>query len=461
MDEIRKYELSDLDKTGINKRVQLVIFYELQPTVDLDKLISSVREGVKNATRQLPFMAGNFKFDNTGRPYIETLPGSEVEVSIRRFDSTEHRSLSALAKGSYSPNDVPFVQFLPDEPPAKKPVFLSDEPAPKEPVCALQVNLIEGGLVLGFRMNHAAGDWASIDTFLSLVCQSSKAYQEGLKMPTYTPNLNRTPFNAPAADPTISRQDHLERLRIFHVMNKSQIKPKQLPTCRYSIYTISEPTIQQLKAQCTPHLSEVDYISSYDCISALMWKSLTRVRLQIHPEKSTSPSHFVHPIDVRSRDPENKTSKQYFGNAVIGTQAGPLTAEALASHGDRSLAAAATEIRKSVNSVNLSTISHMTALNASLAHWEILGLTSDFDDMDIFMNSWYSGSAEKYDIGAGSVPVACRPADGMPGSCVMILPNFSRGETKVFEVLVNVTVEEDELLKKDEEFLKYFELVVA
>lgn len=447
MDEIRRYELSDLDTMGIMNNVKLVIFYELQPTVDLDKLISSMTEGVKNATRQLPFMTGNFQFDDAGRPYIETSPGSELEVSIRWFDSTEHQSFSALAKGSFSLCDVDFARFLPDEPAAKK------------PVCALQLTLIEGGLVLGFRMNHATGDWASIDTFLSLVCRSSKAHQEGLKMPTYTPDLNRAPYNTPAPDPTVSRQDHLERLPLYYVMEKSQFKPAQPPPSRSSIYKISEPAIQQLKAQCAPYLSEVDYISSYDCISALIWKSLTRARLQLHPEKTASSSRFVHPIDVRSRDPEKKTSERYFGNAVIGSQAGPLAADAIVSNGDRGLAAAATLIRKSINSVNLSTINHMTSLMASLSPTERLGLKSDFTDMDIFVNTWYSGNAEKYDIGAGSDASACRLPDSMPGSYMVILPDFSRGATKVFEVLVKATVEENELLKKDAEFLKYFALV--
>lgn len=449
MDEIKKYELSDFDKMGITKNVQLVIFYRLQPTVNLDKLISSMTEGVKNATRQLPFMTGNFQFDDAGRLYIETSPGSELEVGIRRFNSTEHLSFSALANSSFSPNNVDLAQFLPDEPVAKK------------PACALQLNIIEGGLVLGLRMNHATGDWASIDTFLSLICQSSKAHQEGLEMPTYTPDLNRAPYNTPAPGSTISRETHLEKLPMFYVMEKSQFKPKQPqpPPYRSSIYKISEPAIQQLKAQCAPHLSEVDYISSYDCISVLMWKSLTRVRLQIHPEKMTSPTCFIHPIDVRSRDPEKKTSKRYFGNAVIGSQAGPLTAEALVSGGDRGLAAAATLIRKSVNSIDLSTINHMTSLIGSLSPTETLGLNSDFTDMDLFMNTWHSGSAEKYDIGAGSVPVACRPVNSTPGSSMVILPDFSRGATKVFEAVVKATIEESELLKKDEEFLKYFEFV--
>lgn len=447
MDHMRKDELSDMDKMGILKNVKVFIFYELQPSVHLDNLISSMVEGVRNATHQLPFMAGNFQVDHSGKLCIITPPESHIEVNIRRIESMEHKSFPALAKNSFSPNDLDLTQLLPEEQTAEN------------PVCALQLSLVEHGMILGFRINHAAGDWSSIDTFLSLICQSSKAHHEGLKMPTYAPDLNRAPYNTPATDPAISRQDLLERFPAFYIMEKSQFKPKPSPPSQSNIYKISEPSVQQLKAHCAPYLSEIDYVTSYDCISVFIWTSITRVRLHLHPEKATSLSRFVHPIDVRTRDPENKTSERYFGNAVIGSQAGPLTAQALVSDGDRGLATAATLIRQSINPISLSSINHMTSLIASLSPTETLAPRADFTDMDIFMNTWYSGSAEKYDIGAASLPVAFRTHSSMAGACMVILPNFSRGATRFFEVLVHLAVEEHELLRKDAEFLKYFEFV--
>ncbi|OGM43072.1 transferase family protein [Aspergillus bombycis] len=443
-----KYELSDMDKIGITKTVKVLLFYELQPTIDPEELITSLAEGVKNATRQLPFMAGNLEFNEHGKLSIVIPPGSQVKLNIRRFESKEQKSLSALVQDSFSPDNIDFTEFLPEEP-----------AAPKQ-VCALQINLVKGGLILGLWMNHAAGDWSSIDTFVSLICQNCKAHREGLKTPAYTPDLNRAPYNAPETSSTFSRQEHLEKLPMFYVMEKSQFKLKSPPAFRSSVYRISEPSIQQLKARCTPHLTEVDYITSYDCISALTWTSITRARLNLHPEKSSSPSRFVHPIDVRTRDPEKKTSERYFGNAVIGSQAGPITAEALVSDGDRGIAAAATLVRQSINSTSLSTISHMTFLMKSLAPAEILGSQADFSDMDVFVNTWYSGNAEKYDIGGGLRPVAFRVPLSLPGACAVILPNFSSGATRVFEVLVQVEVQEHELLRKDPEFLRYFEVVV-
>lgn len=128
-------------------RLRVFIIYELQPTIDRDKLIFSMLEGVRNATRQLPLVEGAFQVDDAGKTCIVTPPGSQVEVNVRRFESTGHKSLSSWAEGSFSANDLHLSQFFPEE------------PAGNNPVCALQLSLIEGGLILGFRMNHAAGDW--------------------------------------------------------------------------------------------------------------------------------------------------------------------------------------------------------------------------------------------------------------------------------------------------------------
>ncbi|KAL2815857.1 transferase [Aspergillus cavernicola] len=446
------YELSDLDKAGFTKSVKVVLFYDLA-TADSESVVSSFLEGVRNATRYLPFMAGHLQFTKSGKLCIVTSTDSSVDVNICRFTSTECEPFSALAKDSFSPNELDLTRFLPEEPTAN------------HPVCLVQLSLIHGGLVVGFRVNHAAGDWVSLDTFFSLVCQSSKAHEEGRSMPTYTldgVDLKRVPYNTPAPDPTLSHQDRLAQLPLFHVIQKSQFQFKPPPPTRAGIYRIAEPTIQQLKAQCTPYLDQVEYITSYDCISALIWIALTRARLHLHPDQTNAPSRFVHPINVRSRDPEHKTSPQYFGNAVIGTLAGPIPAHTLIANENRSVAAAASRIRQSIHAVDVSTIGHLTALQASLADSEMLLPNADFADMDLFMNTWYTGSAANYDLGGGTAgPVAFRVQAGMPGACAMILPNLSGGaSTKVFEVLVQASVLEYELLETDEQFLKYFEHVV-
>jgi hypothetical protein len=101
----------------------------------------------------------------------------------------------------------------------------------------------------------------------------------------------------------------------------------------------------------------------------------------------------------------------------------------------------------------------MTSLIASLAPTETLGTHADFTDMDVFMNTWHSGSTEKYDLGASVVPVALRVHTPTPGACAIILPSFSRESTRIFDIHLQVTAEEHGLLMQDAAFVKYFELV--
>ncbi|KAL4883173.1 transferase [Aspergillus karnatakaensis] len=444
------YELSDLDKTGFTKSVKAVLFYDIHGA-DPESLMSSFRLGVCNATQSLPFMAGHLHFNESGKLCIVTSPDSSIEVSVRHFTNTELPPFAVLAQGFFSPT----LDLSP---------FLPEGPKESHPVCLIQLGVMEGGLAIGFQINHAAGDWVSIDTFFSLVCQGTKAHQEGqaLPLPTNPLDLNRTPFNTPAPDPRISQEDRLAQLPLFHVLEKSKFKFNPAAPTRAGIFRITESTIQQLKEQSKPHLEGVEYITSYDCISALVWTALTRARVAVHPEKAACSSRFVHPIDVRSRDPENKTSNGYFGNAVIGTLAGPITADILTKTDTRSLAVAASQVRRSINAINVSTITHMTALQASLPDTHMLIPNADFADMDLFMNTWYTGTAAKYDIGgaAGPGPVAFRVQAGMPGACAMILPNLSGGTSRVFEVYVQAAVDEFRVLASDGEFLRFFEHVV-
>lgn len=450
MAETKTYEVSDFDKAGFTKNVKIFICYDLQPTANRDELISSITEGAKHATQQLPFLAGIFKFEESGKLSIVTTPASQLAVNVRTFDESEHKSFSSLVRSSFASDDIKYSQIF-------------DEQAEgKNTVCSLQLNLIEGGLILAFQMNHAAGDWTSINTALSLICQSTKAHRAGLELPTYTPDLNRGPFNAHVLDPPMSREQLLKSLPIFKVLKKSEFKmPPPPPPSPTKLYRITEQDTKQLKEQCAPFLGSygLEYVTSYDCISALAWRAVTRARLQLQPQKISSSTRFVHPIDVRNRDPEKKTSEKYFGNAVIGCQAGPVDVQELVADGDEGLALAASLIRKSISTVSLFTIGHMTHLMQSLSATEMLGGTSDFTYGDLFVNSWYSAKAEQYDLGDGTNPVAFRKDPRIAASSVVLLPDFSKGGPRTFDILVQLTAEEHGFLKEDEEFLKYFEFV--
>ncbi|KAJ6021097.1 hypothetical protein N7540_006601 [Penicillium herquei] len=442
MDEETKYELSDIDRITVPMMVRAFLIYKVSSISDLDQLIISINEGVQNATRQMPFMAGMIKYNEKGKPYILTPPGAQVKCHVQCFENTEHKSFSKLASDSFSPVDLDSTKLLPELPVGEK------------PVCAIQLNTIEGGLILAFTMAHTAGDWESMRVFLSLICQGSKAYQQGHSMPTYTPDLNRSAYNG-QNKAGISKHDLVKKVTGFYLMEPGSFIPKTPPPFRTAIYKISQSALTDLKAQCTP--IDVEYISSYDSMTALFWVALTRARIQLYPGKIESQSRVGHPIDLRSRDPDNLSSARYFGNAVFPTLA-DLDAQSLLA--DDGLSIASSSIRKSINEINMDYIKDRTALVASLGPTDVLGYHVDFHDMDVMMNTWFSGNAQDFVIGNNLAPTTFRTQRPITGACFLVLPNVGGAESNDREVFIQLEEREYEIMRLDEQFSRFFQMVV-
>ena len=445
----KKYELSDLDRLAPPMMVKafLLYEYELSSTAHLDHLITSLREGLKNAILHVPFMEGRVQIDASGKPYIEASPDVYLELNIRHFSPTEHKSYGALVESSFAADDLDHVKLLPEL------------PGGQQQVCMVQLNVIPGGLILGFEMHHAVGDWTSMDAFLSLICRSAKAYYRDLPTPVHRPDLNRAPFNAEETTIATSQTDMLDKCPGFSVIDTKALpvadQPAPPPAVQTKIYRATDLSVQNIKQQCT-HLEGVNYITSYDCMAALLWTSITRARLIRHPEKHSSQSISANPINLRSRDPKNATSQDYFGNAALPSWVGPIDVQLLLA--DNGLSTAASLIRKSINASSMASIKDLARLVRSLSPSERLGIPMDFHNMDILMNSWYSGKAENYDIGTGS-PYAFRTHRPNTGACCLILPNFSRSSTRVYEIFIQVPAVEHELLREDPRFSSCFELL--
>ncbi|KAJ5872934.1 uncharacterized protein N7529_005287 [Penicillium soppii] len=445
--ESTKYELSDLDRLAPPMMVKAFLLYKLSSDAYLDKLITSLEEGLKNAVFHMPFMEGCVQKDEFGKPYIQTSSDSRLRLSVRCFSQTEHKSYSALVDSSFPVDDLDHIKLLPEL------------PAGQQQVGVIQLNVIPGGVILGFAIHHAVGDWTSMDAFLSLICRSAKAHQYGDSMPVYTPDLNRFPFNAEKANSTTSQKDLLDKCPGFFVVDMkappATASSAPPPSIQTKIYRASDSAVQNIKQQCTS-LEGVDYITSYDCIAALLWTSITRARLHRHPEKHSSQSISANPINLRSRDPENSTSQEYFGNAVLPSWVGPVDVQLLLA--DNGISIAASLIRKSINASTVASIKDLARLVRSLSPSERLGIPMDFHKMDLLMNSWYSGKAENYDIGTG-FPFAFRTHRPNTGACCLILPNFSRSSTRVYEIFVQLPAEEHDLLREDPIFSACFELL--
>jgi hypothetical protein len=334
-------------------------------------------------------------------------------------------------------------------------------PVDHQPACWLQLNVIEGGLILAFAAHHFAVDFKSIHIFLGAIRQGSKAYYHGDPLPKLAVSLDRKPFNGHPIPEGVSKQDLLEKCPEYQVIDL-----KEAFSCRSNavdmadyqakLYKISDAEIAELKEQC--NLSEdVKYVSAFDCISAALWKSITRARVSITPEKQSAQSSLVFTMDLRSRDPEHITSPSYFGNAVILTQTGPLDTQTLLE--DETISIVASSIRQSINGVTISSIKDFTRLIHCLAPDEKLKVHVNYEDMDFLVNSWFLRKSEDYDFGAG-VPEAFRPKPNpLKAASCNFLPTFRDASKGTRELLIQLRAKEHEMLMEDDFFIKYFKPV--
>ncbi|GAM41164.1 hypothetical protein TCE0_041f14080 [Talaromyces pinophilus] len=410
-----RYELSDVDRQAPDAIVKCFTFCKPQENLNMDKLIETLQQGLDNAIEQLPIMSGNIVVDQSGKPYIEVVPGTRVKLAVKHYSSNEHKYFADLAQNSFHPEDLDLATLLPE--------LL---PADHQPACWLQLNVIEGGLILAFAAHHFAVDFKSIHIFLGAIRQGSKAYYHGDPLPKLAVSLDRKPFNGHPIPEGVSKQDLLEKCPEYQVIDL-----KEAFSCRSNavdmadyqakLYKISDAETAELKEQC--NLSEdVKYVSAFDCILAALWKSITRARVSITPEKQSAQSFL------------------YFGNAVILTQTGPLDTQTLLE--DETISIAASSIRQSINAPD-----------------EKLKLHVNYEDMDFLVNSWFLGKPEDYDFGAG-VPEAFRPKPNpLKAASCNFLPTFRDASKGTRELLIQLRAKEHEMLMEDDFFIKYFQPV--
>jgi hypothetical protein len=190
-------------------------------------------------------MAGNICVDQSGKPYIEAVPGTHVELRVKHYTSSEHKSFADLAQNSFHPDPLDVAMLLPEL------------PADHIPACGLRLNVIEGGLILASAAHHFALDFTSMKIFLGAIRLGSKAYYCGYPLPKFVISLDRIPFNEQPVPEGVSKQDLLDQCPEYQIIDLKEAlccRSNALDLADYQIklYEISEAEIVELKEQCNP-----------------------------------------------------------------------------------------------------------------------------------------------------------------------------------------------------------------
>ena len=446
------YKVSDIDSHQPDFFISFLLPYPVQSESQVQQAIQYLDRGLRHAIVQIPLMTGSLVVGPDDKLAVKVLPDSRLDLEVRRIPCEEHKSFSDLSLSSFSPDDLDETQLLP-------PVALQSSPSPL-PVCFVRLNVMEEGLILAIGINHIVADISSMDTFMKLICQGGRAHSHGITMPAHQPNLDRTRYNGPHQPSSATVKHGLQdRVAQYSVVDSSEparnFEKYEPRPSGGALYMTTEPEIQEIKKSCQS-LEGVEYITSYDCVVAMLWRCITRARLTYHPQSHASPSRFVHPVDLRKRFPETNAGN-YFGNAFMTTRTEPLEAGQLLE--DNGVSVAASLIRRSILSVNMEGVADLAALISLLGRSEKLQFNMNELELDFLTTSWLAVDTAEYDFGL-EAPIAYRTRSVPRPGVGILFPDCQKGpHAREYTVYVVLPLEEQEILRGDEEFLRYFKVL--
>ncbi|KAL2346423.1 hypothetical protein Fmac_000423 [Flemingia macrophylla] len=181
------------------------------------------------------------------------------------------------------------------------------------PLLSIQVTELLDGVFIGCSMNHAIADGTSYWNFFSIWSHIFQAQGHEHDVPISNPPILNRWFPKGCSPPiNLPLKDHDEFIGRF-----------EAPLLRERIFHFSAESIATLKAKANME-SNTTKISSFQSLSALVWRSITRARSLPHDQRTSCKLS----INNRSRM-EPPLPKEYFGNSIHAVSAEATTGELL------------------------------------------------------------------------------------------------------------------------------------
>ncbi|GKC61346.1 uncharacterized acetyltransferase-like protein [Tanacetum coccineum] len=425
----------------------------------ISDIIVHLQESLSTTLSHFPPLAGRLITDSNGYVYIT------CNDSGAQFVHADAKHMSV--------NDVMSPTHVPD---IVKGFFTFDRMVSYEghfnPLLAVQVTELSDGLFVGFSVNHAVVDGTSLWNFINTFAEVSKGVKVITKSPCFARDsvlISPAVLKVPAGGPKVTFDEHAPLCeRVFSFSREAILKLKDRTNnkkkfnrfnCNGEINAVevmgkeTNDPIKLSDEKVTAIIGnwirnavvstkeQAPEISSFQSLSALLWRAVTRAR-KFPSSKMTT---FRMAVNCRHRL-EPKLEPMYFGNAI---QSIPTYASAgdVLSH----------DLKWCAEQLNKNVLSHDDSMvRRSVHNWEQDPRTFPLGNFDGAMLTM--GSSPRFpmfdnDFGWGK-PVAIRSgkANKFDGK-ISAFPGREGGGSVDLEVVLSPeTMAELEL---DAEFMQY------
>ncbi|KAK8087402.1 hypothetical protein PG994_002376 [Apiospora phragmitis] len=422
--------------------VQIAEVFELPPDADREAIVDSLTKGLAFALGQYPVMAGVLRMNaSNGRMWVTKREDATVDLFVR--DTSSAAAPGGEGGGDRMPsfayleaNDFP-VHLL-DGPKVlpkivtEKQLFspLGDNASDDDStvISTFQITFLEGGLVLAAAIHHNCSDGPGCNGFLTTWAENSAAATRGDPFkPIEMANANRDQLSAPKPSPARWQQLDGKFPILKNLGAPSPAPPTEFvrPTLKIRMWHVPRSRAAALKAACAPPPADADkWVSTYDCIMALFWKTITRAKLPLlKPALKGKEVILAHAVNTRNML-EPPLPDRFLGNAVALPRVSVGSIEELVKVGEDNLPRLAAAVRRSIRTITPQYAAELPEWVAGLEDRRYIAIAMDsFLGMDLAGTSWQGMTPyEQHDFGFG-LPKAMRWPHPQFEGYVFLLPS--------------------------------------
>ncbi|XP_073125688.1 BAHD acyltransferase DCR [Henckelia pumila] len=301
-----KLSVSDLPMLSCHY-IQKGCLFACSPALPLSEILAVLKSGLSMALSRFPPLAGRLVTDSDGYVYVSCDDGG---VDFLHADGSHFR-----------------VRDLPE---AVEGFFAFDGMVSYQghfrPILAVQVTELADGVFVGCSVNHAVADGTSFWNFFNTFAELSRGVKRISRVPDFSRDsvlISPVVLKLPDGGPKVTfSADSPVREKIFRFTRESVLKLKsKVNNQKWEIDggveaaelmgKFSNDTLKFPDGKLPWLRTAVAEISSFQSLSALLWRGITRAR-KLPPSKKTT---FRMAVNCRHRL-EPKLDPLYFGNAI-------------------------------------------------------------------------------------------------------------------------------------------------
>lgn len=393
-----------------------------------------LQTGLQRLTSSVPWLAGEVVRDQDEGLY--TIRSREKEPTVvSKYDDESLPSMAQLRQEGFSARLLDENVIAPCR-------TIRAQPEQPAPVFLVQANFVDDGLLLVLCGLHSCMDMTGqgyITTLLAKACRGGDFCEE---------EIHATNFRGCETVPLLSHEElsvHHESFPVAHEAHQASRDDTPDASAIWAYAIFSDSSLAKLKSEAI-QTSTKRFISTDDCLSALLWQSITRVR-SARFRSTDIETAFTRTVDARAAAGMPLT---YTGNAAVKTACKMTVQELL----DAPLGLVAGQLRGGLKDTG----SQLRLEATLLSKGKRPNKPSVDPSTGVNLSSWAKDRSYELDFGPalGRPEAVRRPTFAAWESLVYLMPKKPDGEIAVALCLRN---EDLRRLKEDVEFAKYAEIV--